>query len=55
MPCRKAVAGRVRDAIRELEPVLPELAAHLQRNIVTGAYCRCRAELIHWRVDNRDP
>ena len=37
---RKAVAGRVKDAIRKLEPVLPELAAHLRRNVVTGTYCR---------------
>ena len=48
---RKAVAGRVRDAIRRLEPVLPELAAHLQRNVVTGTYCRYRPELTHWHVD----
>jgi hypothetical protein len=34
---RKAVSGRIRDAIGKLEPVLPELAAHLQRSIVTGA------------------
>ena len=52
---RKAVAGRVRDAIRKLEPVLPELAAHLQRNIVTGTYCRYRPELVHWQVDRGDP
>jgi len=51
---RKAVAGRVRDAIRKLEPVLPELAAHLQRNIVTGTYCRYRPELTHWHVDLGD-
>ena len=41
----------MRDAIRKLEPVLPELAAHLQRNIVTGTYCRYRPELTHWEVD----
>ena len=49
---RKAVAGRVRDAIRKLEPVLPEMAAHLQRNIVTGTYCRYRPELVQWQVDD---
>ncbi|MDP9388066.1 MAG: hypothetical protein M3Q48_09070, partial [Actinomycetota bacterium] len=49
---RKAVAGRVRDAIRKLEPVLPELAAHLHRNIVTGTYCRYRPELTQWQVDS---
>jgi hypothetical protein len=41
---RKAVAGRVRDAIRKLEPVLPDLAAHLHRTIVTGTYCRYRGD-----------
>ncbi|MFP5318626.1 MAG: ATP-binding protein [Acidimicrobiia bacterium] len=51
---RKAVAGRVRDAIRKLEPVLPELAAHLHRNIVTGTYCRYRPELVDWQVDHSD-
>jgi hypothetical protein len=41
---RKAVAGRVRDAIRKLEPLLPDLAAHLHRTIVTGTYCRYRGD-----------
>ena len=41
---RKAVAGRIRDAIRRLEPALPELAAHLDRTIVTGQFCRYRAD-----------
>ncbi|MGQ0830882.1 MAG: ATP-binding protein [Microthrixaceae bacterium] len=48
---RKAVSGRIRDAIRKLEPVLPELADHLERTIVTGAYCRYRAEGGHWHVE----
>lgn len=37
---RKAVAGRIRDVIRRLEPSAPELAAHLDRAIVTGIRCR---------------
>jgi hypothetical protein len=41
---RKAVTGRVRDAIRKLEPLVPELAAHLERTIVTGVYCRYRSD-----------
>jgi hypothetical protein len=48
---RKAVTARVRDAIRKLEPVLPDLAAHLERTIVTGTYCRYRADTIDWDVD----
>jgi hypothetical protein len=40
---RKAVTGRIRDAIRRLEPVHPELAAHLEARVVTGTHCRYRA------------
>ncbi|HEX2023289.1 MAG TPA: AAA family ATPase [Acidimicrobiales bacterium] len=51
---RKAVTGRVRDAIRKLEPVLPDLATHLHRTIVTGTYCRYRGDpSITWDVDGR--
>ena len=48
---RKAVSGRIRDAIGKLDPVLPELAAHLQRTIVTGTYCRYRTDGVTWQVD----
>lgn len=48
---RKAVTARIRDAIRRLEPVLPELASHLQRTIVTGTYCRYRPDTVDWRVE----
>ena len=48
---RKAVAGRIRDTIRKLEPELPELAAHLQRTIVTGNYCRHRPDTTQWVVE----
>lgn len=41
---RKAVSGRVRDAIRKLDAVMPEVAAHFERTILTGTYCRYRAE-----------
>ena len=47
---RKAVSGRIRDAIRKLDPVLPELAEHLERTVVTGTYCRYRADDIRWQV-----
>jgi hypothetical protein len=49
---RKAVTARVRDAIRKLEPVLPELAVHLERTIVTGTSCRYRPDTVDWRVDS---
>ncbi|HEV2760659.1 MAG TPA: hypothetical protein VGV86_13945, partial [Acidimicrobiales bacterium] len=49
---RKAVTARVRDAIRKVEPVLPGLANHLERSIITGTYCRYRQEDgIIWDVD----
>ena len=52
---RKAVTARIRDAIRKLEPLLPDLAAHLQRTVVTGTYCRYRGDQdTTWEVD-RDP
>jgi len=41
---RKAVTARVRDALRKLEPPLPDLADHLERSIVTGTYCRYRQD-----------
>lgn len=40
---RKAVAGRLRDAIRKLALEMPALATHLDATIVTGTYCRYRA------------
>lgn len=49
---RKAVTARVRDAIRALEPALPDLAAHLDRTIVTGTFCRYRADpALVWTVE----
>ena len=47
---RKAVTGRIRDAIRKLGSALPELSAHFQRTIVTGNYCRYRPDGIEWDV-----
>ena len=49
---RKAVAARIRDTIRKLELDLPELAAHLDQTIVTGTYCRYRAEHVPcWNIE----
>jgi tetratricopeptide (TPR) repeat protein len=41
---RKAVSARIKDAVRHLEQSMPQLADHLNRSIVTGAWC-------HYRVD----
>jgi hypothetical protein len=48
---RKAVSARIRDAIRRLEPLHPELAAHLERAVVTGTYCRYRPDGAAWHVE----
>nr|WP_221380457.1 AAA family ATPase [Actinoplanes polyasparticus] len=37
---RKAVTARIRDAIRRIETVLPELGRHLDRAVRTGHLCR---------------
>jgi len=37
---RKAVSARIRDAIRRIETVLPDLGAHLDRSVQTGTSCR---------------
>ena len=36
---RKAVSGRIRDVVRRLAEVTPDLAAHLDRSIRTGLLC----------------
>ncbi|PVY96706.1 ATP-binding protein [Actinomycetospora cinnamomea] len=51
---RKSVSARLRDAIRCIEAVLPELGAHLDRSVVTGTTCRYDpVEPLRWRVDAR--
>jgi hypothetical protein len=48
---RKAVSARIRDAIRRLEPSAPQLAAHLDRAVITGTWCRYRSQgAPSWRV-----
>lgn len=37
---RKAVSARIRDAIRRIEDVHPELGRHLDRTVRTGSVCR---------------
>jgi hypothetical protein len=41
---RKAVTARIRDAIRRIGVVLPELASHLDRTVRTGHVCRYDGE-----------
>ncbi|HWL37250.1 MAG TPA: AAA family ATPase [Frankiaceae bacterium] len=47
---RKAVAARIRDAVRRLDDALPELAAHLDKSLVTGVQCRYRGDE-RWHVE----
>ncbi len=37
---RKAVSARIRDAIRRIAEVMPDLGAHLDRSVRTGTTCR---------------
>ncbi|MDQ3990638.1 MAG: hypothetical protein M3291_15890, partial [Actinomycetota bacterium] len=37
---RKAVSGRIRDAIRHIQNIQPDLGAHLDRTVRTGNTCR---------------
>lgn len=39
---RKAVSGRIRDAIERISSADAELGAHLQETVTTGRYCRYR-------------
>lgn len=41
---RKAVAMRIRTAIRVIEEVHPDLARHLERSVSTGRFCSYRPE-----------
>ncbi|MFI2210278.1 ATP-binding protein [Streptomyces sp. NPDC020141] len=48
---RKTVTARIRDTLRKLEPVHPELAAHMRESVTTGAYCSYRpAKPLSWRL-----
>jgi hypothetical protein len=49
---RKAVSARIRDAIQRLTPMLPDIAAQLDRSIITGSWCRYRPEpTLTWHVE----
>jgi hypothetical protein len=48
---RKAVSGRLREAIQRIGAVLPELGTHLERSVTTGTTCRYDpAEPLTWRL-----
>lgn len=55
---RKAVSARMRDAIRRLDAVAPQLAAHLDRSIHTGLRCVYRptsGDTVRWHVSDPHP
>ncbi|MEU5978236.1 AAA family ATPase [Streptomyces sp. NPDC047315] len=48
---RKTVTARIRDALRRMHRLHPELAAHLKESVTTGAYCSYRpARSVDWRL-----
>ncbi|MFI6285827.1 AAA family ATPase [Streptomyces sp. NPDC051018] len=48
---RKTVTARIRDTLRKLDTLHPELAAHLRDSVTTGAYCAYRpATPLDWRL-----
>ncbi|MFD9717769.1 ATP-binding protein [Streptomyces sp. NPDC059076] len=48
---RKTVTARIRDTLRKLQPLHPELAAHLRDAVTTGAHCAYRpAKPVRWRL-----
>jgi hypothetical protein len=48
---RKTVTSRLREAIHRIEAVLPELGAHLDRSVITGARCRYQPTIhLSWRL-----
>jgi tetratricopeptide (TPR) repeat protein len=48
---RKTVTARIRDTLRKLDQLHPELAAHLRASVVTGASCGYRPQVeVNWRL-----
>ena len=48
---RAAVTWRIRNAIKKIEKVHPQLAKHLANSIKTGTYCSYKPETPHeWTV-----
>ncbi|QBI19568.1 hypothetical protein ER308_08395 [Egibacter rhizosphaerae] len=48
---RKTVSARIRDSLRRLEGVHPELAEHLRASVSTGVACRYQpARRTEWKL-----
>jgi hypothetical protein len=48
---RSAVGWRIRDALRRIDAVHPELARHLRNSVHTGAFCRYAPETpVRWEM-----
>ncbi|MCM2388962.1 ATP-binding protein [Streptomyces albipurpureus] len=48
---RKTVTARIRDTLRKLDALHPELAAHLRESVTTGAHCAYRPVApVEWRL-----
>jgi tetratricopeptide (TPR) repeat protein len=48
---RKTVTARIRDILRKLDTLHPELAAHLRATVSTGSACRYRPDHdVRWRL-----
>jgi len=48
---RKAVAGRIKQAIDRVETHLPGLGRHLRLSVRTGTFCRYEPEApVDWRL-----
>jgi hypothetical protein len=53
---RKAVTGRIRDAVNHLEVAHPALGRHLRRSVRTGTFCTYDpAEPTAWRLSAEHP
>ncbi|MGH8994047.1 MAG: hypothetical protein ACRDZ7_21260 [Acidimicrobiia bacterium] len=45
------MTSRLRETIRRIEAVLPELGSHLDRSVVTGTTCRYQpVEPVSWSL-----
>jgi tetratricopeptide (TPR) repeat protein len=51
---RKAVAARIRDAVRRIDAALPALGRHLTNSVKTGTFCSYRPETpVLWHCESR--
>ncbi|MET9555384.1 AAA family ATPase [Streptomyces sp. NPDC006645] len=52
---RKTVTARIRDTLRKLDALHPELAAHLRKSVTTGSTCAYRPDLAEDTTKNTPP